>query len=171
MRLYHYTCLLWLPGILREGFLANGTTADCPVKGANFTTSTSREAQAWGMGSAADKTQVRLTAEVPQDKLVTQRDLWKRYRIKRQVRDILDPHGQSKFWYIYLGQLPPTSIVAVELATKVGYQRIDREDQLDLCQMIADEVKRIELVVNNDYIKSNGEETWLLKQVREAQIA
>ncbi len=166
--LYHYTALLHLPSILSEG-LTQGTAADCPVFGPNFTTSPNPHAQTWVRGSCLNKTEARLTVMVPDDKLHRQVDLWKRHRISRNHRRMLDPHGQGKFWYVYEGVIPPDNIRSVEVMGSGGYRITEGRELAELCDLIEAEARKLTFVDLGDGTSGvKGADSWLLSLNPEA---
>jgi hypothetical protein len=135
MRLYHYTALLYLPDIMREGLtrgevpldlrgVLTGTSPSHP----NLTGSANPAGQDRARGSALDKTKVRITVDVPDGDplLVRWLDLCRQHRTPRDLIRRLDRHGQGKFWWIYRGVIAPDWFDAVrEVDLGAGQVRDD----------------------------------------------
>src|SRR5688572_3197610 len=102
MRLYHFTCLMHLPEILRDG-LATGQFPVRPnlvLNAPAFTSNASPEAQHWVGVGLVDKLKVRLEADVPDDHREPWRQAVKRQKVDREFLRRLDTHGQGKFWHV-----------------------------------------------------------------------
>ncbi len=125
MTFYHFTCLFHLPSILKSGL----TMGEVPIEASptpnavNLTTNQNPDAQFWKRGSAMDKTKVRLTVQIPHDdaSLMSSNNFCKQRGVSKQWQRAIDPYGQSKFWYLYFGPIPPTRIEKVEIMENGEY--------------------------------------------------
>lgn len=164
--LYHFTCLLHLPGILREGITQGEVpvSPDRRLNGPNLTTSGNPQAQRWAAGSAGDKTRVRLTVHVPEGdgRLESWQGICRRLRVERRLQRWLDPTGQAKFWFIYWGVIPTEWIKVVELRQDGDYVPCSPDELRDLVAAI--EVEREKLVFEGNCCRpKEGHDTcWLL---------
>ena len=114
--LFHYSSLFHLPQILREG-LAIGEVAQPNLLKRKVATAVSLTSQIdhnrlffWGgAASLAFKTAVRYVCDIPDSdtKLEPARSLWKRLNVSSIAVTLLDPNGQSKWWYFYHGVIRP----------------------------------------------------------------
>jgi hypothetical protein len=86
------------------------------------------------------KMAVRYVCEIPDDdpKLESARDTWKRLRVPNRSIRVLDPRGQSKWWYFYRGMIPPEWF-AVELRSQSGYVRPTPDELANVCTAIGAE--------------------------------
>ena len=120
IRLYHFTCLLYLPMILRQG-IRRGEVPVCPFgvmpNAANLTSVGSRAAQEWyNELNFLDKTKVRLEVDVHTSELTTFNEVAKTYRMPQNWIDTLDPHDQRDQWYFAFDGIPVDQIVEVGIA-------------------------------------------------------
>jgi hypothetical protein len=164
--LYHFTCLLHLPRILRDG-INQGQVPISPqmiLNAPNLTTSGSPSAQRWAAGGCTDKTKVRLTVSIPggDERLEPWRDVCRRFRVEKQWQRRLDPTGQGKFWHIYWGVVPPEWIEAVELRDGDAYAPCTGDELRDV--LAAVEAERGKLVIEGDMcrLRDGCESCWLL---------
>lgn len=127
--LYHYSCLLHLPPILREG-LTIGEIAQPELRHRKMANAVSLTSQTdherlffWGGSrSKAFKTAVRYVCDIPDgdSKLEPARNTWKRLNVSPKVVKLLDSIGQSKWWFFYHGVIPPERFT-VEFWGSKGY--------------------------------------------------
>ncbi|GDY07637.1 hypothetical protein LBMAG52_11230 [Planctomycetia bacterium] len=134
-RFYHYTCLLWLPSIMREG-IKNG---EIPVDPAipyqqsklatNLSTNGNREDQLriWAVG-CFDKTRIRLTVDVQERELINYRQLRERFSIRAKWAKLLAPIQERKHWFYAFGGVPTEKISGVELWNEGRYAPIAGAD-------------------------------------------
>ena len=162
MRLYHFTCLVHMAKILREG-LTCGTLAGCPLTGPNFTASPDPEVQTWRHGCCLDKVKVRMTVDVPTDRLRNQLDLWKQYGVTSRGRNYLDPRGQAKRRFLYHGRVPAQNIALVEILEGGAYRTLDGEERAELCDRIDAEARRLVTFDAGDGTTRvlEGQDSWL----------
>jgi hypothetical protein len=127
MTLYHFTTLIYLESIEREGItrgeipitpeeLENGVWLSSNKSGGS--TGCQGGARRGGDGYIPDKTAARLTVEIPdEDELLKRWPVWaKERRVATSWYKKLDRagNGGSLTWYVYLGKIPPEWIVKVE---------------------------------------------------------
>jgi hypothetical protein len=168
MRLYHFTCLLHLPPILREGI----TMGEVPIpvstdrfpSAPNLTTNPSPDAQLWMCNGKFNKLRVRLTVDVPDGdgKLQSWTDTSKQHNIPRSWSRRLDPTGQRKFWYIYWGVVPTAWITSVEVRDRLGYVPVAGDVLAGLVDRIDEESRHF--IRNGDFtsVAEGHEDSWLL---------
>src|SRR5262249_46332243 len=118
-RMFHFTGLISLPQILREG-ISKGEVPISPTDlrlAPNLTTSHRAESQFWTCGSVVDKTKARLAVDIPDgdQRLEAWPALIRRCNGPKWYHRRLDPRGQGKFWFVFWGVIPPEWIGAVEL--------------------------------------------------------
>jgi hypothetical protein len=172
MRLYHFTCLFWLPPIMRVG-LINGEaplSGDDWLQAVNLTSNPSAEAQHWCRGTPVDKTKVRLTVHLPEGdaRLERFRDACKRLGVRKDFQKRLDAYGQGKFWFYWWGTVPPEWIESVEVRAPDGtYAPCQGEGLQDLLRTVEEEWGKFE--VTEDWrgfvcirFKPGVKESWLL---------
>lgn len=113
MLLYHFTAREYLPAIRKQGLLY-GDVPTSPTGGFNapWLTSSPEVGQqtVWSLGSAYNKTGVRLTVDVPHGdpKLHS----WLAWAAANEVPNWwLKALDSSPHWYIYTGQIPANWIV------------------------------------------------------------
>jgi hypothetical protein len=122
--LYHYSALINLPAILREG-LRLGEIAgqfDPGAQAVSLTTQTDPVGmQLWGM-EVPNKTAVRFACAIPDGdaRLEATRKAWKRLRVPKGFFKFLDPAAQSRLWYFYHGVIAAERFV-VQLRGRGGY--------------------------------------------------
>ncbi len=127
--LYHYSCLLHLPPILRDG-LTIGEIAQPELRHRKIANAVSLTSQTdhdrlffWGgTTSIPFKTAVRYVCNIPEgdSNLELARSVWKRLNVSSKVVKKLDSTGQSKWWYFYHGVIPPERFT-VELWGRHGF--------------------------------------------------
>src|SRR5262245_26233803 len=110
--LYHFTCLLNLPSILRDGI----SKGEVPVghydirQAPNLTTNPNGEAVHY-LSAVTDKTKVRLTVSIPagDNSLESWSPVCAREKTAPAYRRKLQQgaRGQTKFYYVYWGVVPP----------------------------------------------------------------
>jgi hypothetical protein len=127
--LYHYSPLIHLPLILRDGLttgeIAQPTLLDRKVATAvSLTSQTDHERLFFwgGTTSLAFKTAVRFVCDIPDgdSKLEPARSVWKRLNVPPKAVKLLDSTGQSKWWFFYHGVIPPERFT-VEFWGSKGY--------------------------------------------------
>jgi hypothetical protein len=99
LELYHFTCLCYLPMILREGI----DRGEVPItqskifQAPNLTTNGNPTSHRWVADSIVDKLRVRLRVKIqPGDtRLEPYRDVFNKHRGDKKFFRRLDPYGQS----------------------------------------------------------------------------
>jgi hypothetical protein len=127
--LYHYSCLLHLPPIIRGG-LSIGEIAQPQLRHRKMANAVSLTSQTdhdrlffWGGSTSIPfKTAVRYVCKITEgdSNLEPARNLWKRLSLPSKAIKTFDPNGQSKWWYFYHGVIPPERFT-VELWGSKGY--------------------------------------------------
>src|SRR5947209_527584 len=109
--LYHFTCLLHLPCILREGI----SRGEVPLSGQevrqapSLTSDPSPLALEWCALGSTDKTRVRLAVRVPagDGRLQSWEEVCRQFGVGREWQRQLDTTGKrGKSWFVYWGVLP-----------------------------------------------------------------
>jgi hypothetical protein len=124
--LFHYSPLLHLPPILAEG-LSRGEIAHPDLTRRDQAVSLTTQSDpdrlyCWGGDAEDHKKAVRYACEIRSDDPLLQpaRDLWREMKVQRESIKLLDPYGQSKWWYFYRGVIPRASF-RVQLRGRSGY--------------------------------------------------
>jgi hypothetical protein len=92
--------------------------------------------EVWLAGSGAtDKTQIRLTVEVPDADLASFRQVQQQYWIDPAVLKIIAPYNHRQHWYFALGGVRPDQITQVERRQGEDYHPL-APDQL--AQLVAE---------------------------------
>jgi len=132
MKLYHFTAEAYLERIKREG-ITRGDVATSPTGGFNapwLTNDPSWESQRWQRGSILDKSEVRITVNIPDDdsKCVYWSTLAGALKVSSQWYLALDDAGggKSENWWVYRGTVPPEWFEAIHLRREVGFLEIAR---------------------------------------------
>jgi hypothetical protein len=123
MRLYHFTGLPFIQGILEQGIFKGLTPIVLPdnkmlafLPKTQWLTSNRDYDQPWTQNSTLpyDRTEFRLSVEIPDNSknLVA----WAEFKpkIESYVLPDFDNHEDAKNWYIYQGNIPRAWIVGVE---------------------------------------------------------
>jgi hypothetical protein len=123
MRLYHYTSSAHLRGIDRYGL----TVGDVPIDLARNTgrvgvwLTSKDDPTGHGLGgSAVNKSEVRLTVDIPNEKPLWLWDEWSASEVPPHTRSILEQAdgASARFWYIYFGWIKREALVeAVSMKT------------------------------------------------------
>jgi len=119
MRLFHFTARKYLQAIQENG-ISRGSIATSPseaIQGAWLTSDPSWTSQEWTRASAHDKTQLRITVDIPDDtgKLWHWHDLARELKLDPEWIEILvSVRGNPDPWHVFLGVVRPEWIVAVE---------------------------------------------------------
>jgi len=103
VKLYHVTNLMNLPAILREGILRGEVpvtpyTSIAQLNAPNLTANPNPADQRCWCRGATNKTKIRLTVEIPSDKLTSFRQVQKKYRMKSGWVKALDPSYERRHW-------------------------------------------------------------------------
>lgn len=179
--LYHFTCLMNLPAILREGI----TKGEVPIslasfKGpsaANLTRNPSPLATgSWGATKAlTNKTKVRLTVEVRKTLVSSFAEINRAYNVPPQWVKALAPNGEGKDWFYVFSGVQPDSITKVEIEDNGEYREPEADELAALVERIAEERNRL-VFRNIDNARvfvgvTHGEaDSWLFDGKRENSI-
>ena len=175
MLIYHFTCLVNLPEVIREGITKGEIpTAKTPYgdrpQAANLTTNPKREDQdLWNTGRV-DKTRIRLTMDLPDSDLTSFREVKERFKITSTWLKRLAPYHARQHWYFAFGGVRPDHITLVEKWDDGKYSAV--ENLPELVQQVENERERaMVLRISTSGIgrgalvmelKPGGENSWLL---------
>jgi hypothetical protein len=130
---FHYSPLFHLPVILADG-LCFGEIAHHDLtrrqQAVSLTTQTDPDRlYCWGGDGQDQKKAVRYRCEIPADDplLRPARDVWRKLKVQPRFLKILDPYGQSKWWYFYRVVIPRTRF-RVQLLGRSGYVDVSEPD-------------------------------------------
>lgn len=150
--LYHFTCLAYLPEVLRDGI----NRGEIPVSryvpyeqrpnAPNLTRNPSPNAQlCWTEIGATDKTRVRLKIVLPKTQVRTFKRVQKQYGIARDWVKTLAPRKEHLDWFFAKGDVSPEYIAEVDVALeKPGkYSTVAGAALEELIQVIESELKRV----------------------------
>jgi hypothetical protein len=188
MLLYHYTHLIWFSSIMKDGILPSG---ELPIadprkvsyhdvaKAVNLTTNADREAQSriWANvgGAIVDKTEIRLTIELPNTGVLSFRQLRERYHIPAKVLKIMCPYEERKHWYYYFDTIAVDKIASIEQwqYDSGEYRVLQKDEAASLVVSIEAEIERSLNITTaqSGYwkgshtisLKDGVDETWLLR--------
>lgn len=144
MRLYHFTALIHLPRILREGI----TRGEVPVSpntpvtqlcAPNLTTNPNPVDQHWCFGCPINKTKIRLTVDVADEKLTSFRQVKEKYKMKASWIKILDCSYERRHWYFAFGGVPVEQITKIEMLDNGAYRELAPEELRELVARIEEE--------------------------------
>jgi hypothetical protein len=183
MRLYHFTCLLWLPEILKDG-ITLGEVPTGPTRSkdrpnaANLTNDPDpRHQSVWTGRNAADKTKVRLTVEVPDNEVMSFRQLVDRFKIKSSWLKRIDPSYQRPHWFFAFDGVSPEKITTVEIREGDTYKAISGEELQQFVARITEERDaRLEITIKTTgflagtpsvRFKEGFKKSWLLDNLDE----
>jgi hypothetical protein len=176
MKLYHFTSLLHLPSILREGITKGEVPLDPRTpynklpQAPNLTSNGNPHQQSW-IGGLTDKTKVRLTVEVPDEDLTTFRQVRDKYGIRASWLKRLDPSYDRRNWYFAFGGIQPSQIVAVEVLENRSYRQIAGDELDELVARIEQEKEKLDIGTishgvlagaTSIQLKSGHSSSWLL---------
>jgi hypothetical protein len=168
--LYHFTGLISLPPVLRDGIKKGEVPVDPrkPRNAANLTTNSDPERNKhWNAGGAIDKTKVRITVEMPVKSIISWREVREKFKVDPKWAKALDPHGEGKNWWFAFNGVSPTQFRKLEIRDEEGVYQEWSGDKLDeLVSRIAAEHSRAmeaaeRKVVNGIPVVVVGE-TWLM---------
>lgn len=172
MKLYHWTALVWLADIFRDGINRGEVPIreDSRLSFPNLTGSSNPHGQEWTQGGIADKTRVRLSVEISNGDplLKAWPKVLQEYKVPKQWAKWLNDKGggQAKFWYIYFGTIPPEWIKTVEVREGSTFQTKEGETLQALLKSIDDEREKLELVKDGHLtyvgLKDGVTSCWLL---------
>ena len=134
MRLYHFTALMHLPAILREGLRIgmvpiNPTVSVAQINAPNLTTNPDPAAQScWCGGGIVNKTKIRMTVEVPDDKLTSFRQIMQKYKMRNSWVKLLDPYYERPHWYFAFDGVPVEHITKIEILEGRAYRELPSDE-------------------------------------------
>ncbi len=121
MKLYHFTARHHLPAIRAAGVL-KVTESNMSKRREHagpdvvwLTSNPEPAAHTWKVGSIVDKTEVRITVEVPKRAAHRWREWARRRGIDREWMRVLASVGGSGSWYVVERPIPEAEWVAVEV--------------------------------------------------------
>ncbi|MAX35777.1 MAG: hypothetical protein CME33_04315 [Gimesia sp.] len=135
MLLYHFTSLLHLPQIMREG-LSRGEVPIGPYayrfipQAVNLTKDgTARGNSDWNKSNYLDKTRVRILVDLPNEHLMSFRQMRKKFQVKRSWVRKMAPNQEHRNWYFAFDGVPTDQIQKVEIAFKQPgrYEEVSEE--------------------------------------------
>lgn len=150
MKLYHYTCLIWLPSIMRDGILPTGEMPvnlkikyDQVPKAVNLTANGSADDQKriWA-GGPLKKYTIRMKVDVPDEEVVKFREIQEKYKTPRKHLDALGPYEERAKWFFVFNTVKPEQIVEVSLYEDGTYRVLFPEELSTLVSDIEKEKER-----------------------------
>lgn len=148
MKLFHYTALLYLPSIIREGINRGEVPIPRDIRtlvdnAANLTTNPNDADQTriWAEGRL-DKTKIRITVDVDQSELVTFRQLRERYDLTAKWWKHVAPIEERKHWFYAFGGVQPAQFCSIKLRTDAAYKLLDDDALSNLISRITAERER-----------------------------
>jgi hypothetical protein len=177
VKLYHFTALTHLPAILREGILRGEVpvtpyTSITTLNAPNLTTNPNPADQKCWCGGILNKTKVRLTVEMPNDKLTSFRQIKEKYKMKSRWVKLLDPSYERRHWFFTFGGVSVQQITKIEIFDDGAYREFTSEELRVLLARIEEErekVFRFHLVTSGrraghiDFeFKDGHHDSWLL---------
>lgn len=123
MLLYHFTCRLWLPDIMRQGLDRGELPVDlhkfkpADVQAVNLTSNPDpiSNFRVWGQGCGMDKTRIRISVEWPETELVTFRQVREKCQTPEKWLKQLAPYEERRKWFYVFGVVPSTAFAAVAI--------------------------------------------------------
>ena len=112
MLIYHFTCLAYLPAIIRDG-ITRGEVPIGPIayadrpQAANLTTNRTREDQKLWNYSVFDKTRIRLTVEIPGSELTSFREVKEQFKIRASWLNRVAPYESAAALVLCFRWCPP----------------------------------------------------------------
>ena len=167
---HHFTALLWLPSIMREGI----TLGEIPLGGPyennpqlpNLTSeSDPRKQGCWcPLSSPIDKSRVRLSVELEQQGYVTFKTIRQRYNLSNSWVKQLAPNSEHFSWYFSVESVPVKKISKVELAIskQFEYQPLEAKQLEQVLRDVDHEFDAaIEFEPATGMVALKQESTWL----------
>lgn len=160
MTLHHFTALVFLPRIVRDG-LTRGCVPNDPAKYAygdvqavNLTADPNHRNQIVWLTDreTVDKTRIRITVDVPDPDLTTFRQFHERFRTRASVLKLLAPYEVRGKWFYVFGVVTPKQFVRVELREGDTYRPLSPGELAELVSRIEAERDRAfepETVITN----------------------
>lgn len=147
--LYHFTNLISLPSILKEGI----TRGEVPIEkvaykdrpqAPNLTRNPLPLAQrCWTKVGPTDKTRVRLTLSLPHSTLTTFKDVRKKYRLRSKWVKFLAPGHEHFDWFFAFGGVSTSQIVKVEVVLEQPGEYVEvKGEQLEALINLIEAEKR-----------------------------
>jgi len=177
VKLYHFTALMHLPAILREGIRRGEVpvtpyTPPAKLHAANLTTNPNPTDQRCWCRGILNKTKIRLTVEVHSDKLTSFRQVQKKYRMRSKWVKALDPSYERRHWFFAFGGVSVQQIAKVEIFDDGVYRELAPDELRALVDRIEEERKRVfrfQLVTSgrraghvDPHFKDGHQDSWLL---------
>ncbi len=178
MQLFHFTNLLSLPAILREGI----TKGEVPISpnlaynrrpsAANLTTNGSPTDQQVWIGGPTNKVAVRPTVDVPDAELTSFRAVKDRYAIRSSWLKVIAPYEHRRHWYFAFGGVRPDQIQRIEILENGEYRQLSQAEVQELVAMIEAEIAEnleigladsgMEAGARGFRFKSDWSDSWLI---------
>lgn len=145
MQLFHFSPLLHLPVILREGITRGEVPIDpdmphnqLPIA-ANLTTNGNPNDQIWTGGGPLNSLMVRFTVEVPELDLTSFREVKEQYHVRSKWLKMIAPYEHRRHWYFAFNGIRPDQIEKVELFDEGSYRQLSQLEVLELVSQIEQE--------------------------------
>lgn len=133
----------------------------------------------WGNAEEHQKKAVRYVCEIaPGDPLLRPaRAVWRELKVMRRFLRLLDPRGQSKWWYFYRGVIPPEKF-RVQLRGRDGYVDVPDTEVSRISREVAEVRDKFEFIVPRGRpwelfatLKNPGDESplWLAHETHPAE--
>ena len=171
MQLFHFTNLMRLPSILRDG-INKGEIPISPTlaynqlpNAANLTTNGNPADQiVWAnSNNPTNKLAIRLTVEVPDADLTSFRAVKEKYQIRSSWLKIIAPYEHRRHWYFAMNGVKPHQIEKVEVLENGQYRQLSHAEVQDLVAMIdAEANEKLEFTVEKTGILA-GASAFFLK--------
>ena len=178
MKLYHFTRLLNLPRILREGIVIgevpispNVRYAERP-KAANLTSNKNQTGQLWCSENRISKVAIRLTVDVPENELTSFQEVAKQYNTSPEWLERLGSARHRRQWFYAFAGVHPSQIRKVERLVNGQYRNQSHgelktlvaaiERELGLKWLVEFETTGLNAGAERYRIKPGYSESWLI---------
>lgn len=186
MKLFHFTHLLSLPGILREGIIMGEVpiSPDIPYddrpKAANLTTNENQSEQSWYSSKSkkkqseinlkygpplTNKMAIRLTIAISEGELTSFQEAAKRFNTSPEWEKKLGSAQERQQWFYAFEGVRPDQIRKIERLVKGKYCKLSPDELNQLVTAIEKEREQ-KLIVEGEqmtiYFKPGYSESWLI---------
>lgn len=154
MKLYHFTALYYLPQILTDGGLRRGHIPTLPIdeeqQVVNLTRTGERHKQHWysDFPNEYDKTRVRISVDVPVDKLKSWKAVQKEFSIRSKDMKSIDPHYDRPNWFYAFDGVHVEHFENVEVWQNGEWWHLSLENLQKLAEFIQEEISSRIIEVN-----------------------